>query len=47
MPASMIFPSLNKLTDQNYVHQYYVDASPSAGDAYGTFSNGCSSTTAC
>jgi type IV pilus assembly protein PilY1 len=41
---SMVFPNLNKLTDQNYIHQYYVDGSPTVGDAYGNFSNGCSST---
>ncbi len=43
---TMVFSNLNKLTDPNYAHRYYVDGSPTVGDAFGTFSNGCS-TTAC
>lgn len=39
---SMVSSSLNKLTNPGYVHQYYVDGSPAYGDAYDTFSNGCS-----
>lgn len=40
---SMVSTSLNKLTNPNYTHQYYVDGSPAYGDAYDTFSNSCSS----
>jgi type IV pilus assembly protein PilY1 len=40
---SMVSSNLNKLTNPDYVHQYYVDGSPASGDAYDTFSNGCSS----
>ena len=36
---SMLFPELNKLTNPNYAHRYYVNASPTVGDAYGTFTN--------
>ena len=34
---SMVFPNLSKLTDPSYAHRYYVNASPTVGDAYGTF----------
>lgn len=36
---SMVFSNLNKLTDPGYAHRYYVNAAPTAGDAYGTFTN--------
>ncbi len=36
---SMVFSNLNKLTDPSYAHRYFVNASPTAGDAYGTFTN--------
>lgn len=36
---SMVFPELSKLTDPSYAHRYYVNASPTVGDAYGTFTN--------
>ncbi len=36
---SMLFPNLSKLTNTSYTHVYYVNASPTAGDAYGTFTN--------
>ncbi|MDN3517455.1 PilC/PilY family type IV pilus protein [Aquisalimonas lutea] len=29
-----VFDNLNQLTDQDYDHQYYVNASPNAGDAF-------------
>ena len=31
---SMLFSSLNQLTSTSYVHRYYVDGSPAAGDAF-------------
>ena len=43
---SMVFSSsgnLNKLTSASYVHQYYVDGSPTVGDAYSTFAYNCAS----
>lgn len=36
---SMLFPELSKLTNPSYAHRYYVNASPTVGDAYGTFTN--------
>ncbi len=36
---SMVFSNLNKLTDPSYAHRYYVNASPTVGDAYGAFTN--------
>jgi type IV pilus assembly protein PilY1 len=40
------FSNLNKLTDPNYIHQYFVDGSPTSGDVFGTFSTvtGCPNT---
>lgn len=40
------FSNLNQLTDPNYIHRYFVDGSPTAGDAFGTFSTatGCPAT---
>ena len=43
---SMLFPKLSKLTDPNYSHTFFVDASPEAGDAFGNFPR-CGGTTAC
>lgn len=46
---SMVFSSsgnLNKLTYTSYNHQYYVDGSPTVGDAYAMFTYNCS-TAAC
>jgi type IV pilus assembly protein PilY1 len=31
---SMLFPGLNQLTNPSYLHRYYVDGSPTAGDAF-------------
>ena len=31
---SKVYPTLNALTDPAYLHQYYVDGSPTAGDAF-------------
>ncbi|MEE8511020.1 MAG: PilC/PilY family type IV pilus protein, partial [Acidiferrobacterales bacterium] len=31
---NVVFPQLTKLTDANYTHQFYVDGSPTAGDAF-------------
>lgn len=28
-----LFPKLNRLTDRNYIHSYYVDGTPTVGDA--------------
>jgi type IV pilus assembly protein PilY1 len=36
----------HQLTNKNYSHRFYVDAPPTAGDAYGNFAHGCA-TTAC
>jgi type IV pilus assembly protein PilY1 len=36
-----VYPNLGKLTDPTYVHTYYVDATPTVSDVFGTF-NGCS-----
>ena len=36
---SMLFSNLSKLTNPSYTHVYYVNASPTVGDAYGTFTN--------
>ena len=36
---SIVFPNLSKLTNTGYAHRYYVNASPTVGDAYGTFTN--------
>ncbi len=36
---SVLFPELSKLTNSSYAHRYYVNASPTVGDAYGTFTN--------
>ena len=33
------FSNLNKLTSALYVHQYFVDGSPTVGDAWGVFPN--------
>ncbi len=42
---SMVYANLNQLTNPSgYTHRYYVDGSPTVGDAYGNFSNGCSGT---
>ncbi|MFU8838495.1 MAG: pilus assembly protein [Thiohalomonadaceae bacterium] len=29
-----VYPNLNKLTDPDYTHQYYVDGAPRSGDVY-------------
>lgn len=34
-----VFPNLSKLTYLGYTHNYYVDGSPTVGDAYGSFRN--------
>ncbi len=31
---SFVYPNLNDLTNPNYSHKFYVDATPTAGDAY-------------
>ncbi len=36
-----VYANLSELTDINYVHQYFVDGSPTAGDIYAAL-NGCS-----
>lgn len=36
---SLLFSNLNKLTNPTYSHRYYADAAPTAGDAYGNFTN--------
>lgn len=33
VPATL-FPKLHKLTDRNYIHQYFVDQTPTVADAY-------------
>lgn len=39
---SMLIPKLNQLTDPNYRHKFYVDATPASGDAFGAFKrSGC------
>ncbi len=45
---SMLFgtsgdPQLNKLTSTSYSHRFYVDGSPTVGDAYATFTYNCAS----
>ncbi|MDH3599957.1 MAG: PilC/PilY family type IV pilus protein, partial [Candidatus Tectomicrobia bacterium] len=43
-----VFTNLNHLTDPGYTHRYYVDGSPTVGDAYGTFGAAhCTSGTTC
>jgi type IV pilus assembly protein PilY1 len=37
---NVIFENLSKLTDPNYVHQYFVDLTPSVNDVYMTPSSG-------
>jgi type IV pilus assembly protein PilY1 len=34
---NLVFGKLSQLTDPQYTHRYYVDGSPTIGDAYGTF----------
>lgn len=36
---SMVFPNLAELTYTSYTHRYFVDGSPTAGDAFGAFTN--------
>ncbi|MEW6330468.1 MAG: PilC/PilY family type IV pilus protein, partial [Pseudomonadota bacterium] len=36
---SMLFPNLAELSNPNYTHRYFVDGSPSTGDAFGAFTN--------
>lgn len=36
---SMLFPNLGDLTNSAYSHRYYVDGTPTTGDAFGTFTN--------
>lgn len=36
VPAA-VFPDLHHLTNPNYSHRYYVDGSPTVGDAFGDF----------
>ena len=36
---SMVYPDLNQLTNPAYAHRYYVDGSPTVGDAFGAFTN--------
>ncbi len=38
---SMLYPNLNQLTNPAYIHRYYADGSPIAGDVFGSYS-GCS-----
>jgi type IV pilus assembly protein PilY1 len=48
-----VFANLSKLTSADYgeqttiPHQYYVDGSPTVGDAYGNFGTHCPSTSPC
>lgn len=37
-----VYPHLSALTDQNYTHRFYVDGTPTHGDAFGAFP-GCAS----
>jgi type IV pilus assembly protein PilY1 len=43
---NIAFSNLNKLTDSNYSHRYFVDGSPAVGDVFGAFSGatGCAAT---
>jgi type IV pilus assembly protein PilY1 len=43
----LVFPHLSQLTDPGYSHRYFVDGSPTVGDAYGSFGSRCSSGGAC
>jgi type IV pilus assembly protein PilY1 len=35
----IVFSNLNKLTDRDYAHRYFVDGPPVSGDVYGIFTN--------
>ena len=43
---SMLFPKLSKLTNPDYSHTFFVDASPEAGDVFGNLPR-CGGSTAC
>jgi type IV pilus assembly protein PilY1 len=40
---NLVFPHLSQLTDPGYSHRYFVDGSPTVGDAHGTFGSRCPS----
>jgi type IV pilus assembly protein PilY1 len=42
-----LFNKLSKLTASSYSHLYYVDGSPTVGDAYGAFGARCSAGSSC
>jgi type IV pilus assembly protein PilY1 len=45
---SVVFKNLSRLTDPGYTHRYFVDGSPTVGDAYGNFgSSRCGGSAAC
>lgn len=45
---SMVYPNLSGLSNPSYLHQYFVDLSPTTGDVYGNFSSTVPScTTSC
>ena len=44
---STVFGELTHLTDQNYTHRYYVDGSPTIGEAYSAFGAACGGNPKC
>lgn len=42
-----VFAKLSKLTNPTYTHVYYVDGSPTIGDAFGDFGTRCPSGSSC
>jgi type IV pilus assembly protein PilY1 len=38
---NLVFNNLSQLTDPQYTHRYFVDGSPTVGDAYGNFGSRC------
>ncbi len=44
---NLVFANLARLTDPQYNHIYFVDGSPTVGDAFGNFGSRCSAGSSC